>query len=175
MKSLALAALCLALSVCAIAQTPAPAPSAFQDTTVSFNLTPISLPGAKSTIGGAETDVLLPVSTNNVFGETTIVDSGYEFFGGRYNRKIPAFSKWLNNVSPVLNGYQFELSLTASVGVVDLPGAVPAQHHWGERAGFNLNYSVNGTVGLALEAQWNNFPGYAHNAPSVAFGPNFHF
>src|ERR1700691_4299399 len=79
MKALTLAVLCLALSVCAIAQTPAPAPSAFQDTTVSFNLTPISLRGAKSTIGGAETDILLPVSTNNVFGETTIVDSGYEF------------------------------------------------------------------------------------------------
>lgn len=158
----------------AAAQTPSQ-PSAFQDTTVSFNLTPISLPGAKSTIGGAETDILLPISTNNVLGETTIVDSGYEFFGGRFNRKIPQFSTWLNNQSPVLNGYQFELSLTASVGVVDLPGAVPAQKHWGERAGFNLNYSINGTIGLALEAQWNNFPGYAHNAPSVAFGPNFHF
>jgi len=75
-----------------------------------------------------------------------------------------------------LNGYQFQLGITASAGVVRTPvGAGVNASHWGERAGLFLNYAINGTVGLGFEGQWTNLPGYAHTTYSLAFGPNFHF
>lgn len=154
----------------------AQAPSAFPSTTVSFNLSPISLPGAKTSVAGAETDVLLGITPNNVIGETSLISGNYSFIGGRYNRIIPQFSKWLDNVSPTLSGYSFQLGLTASLGVVRTPFSVGQnQSHWGERAGVFLNYAVNGTFGLGFETQWTNLPGYAHSTYSIAFGPNFHF
>jgi hypothetical protein len=154
------------------AQTPTPA---FTGTTVSFNLTPITLPGGKQTLSGAETDVMLSPTPNNAFGETTLINSAYTFLGGRYNRLFPSVSKWLNNLSPNLNGLAFQFGLTGSLGVVNIPGnATPT--HWGERAGGFLNYQIGSSAfGLGVEAQWCNFPGYAHNTYSVAFGPNFHF
>lgn len=150
--------------------------SAFQDTTVNFNLSPISLPGAKESVPGAETDIKLNFTTNNVIGETTLISSDYSFIGGRYDRLIPAFQKWLNNLSPSLSGYDFQLGLTGSIGIVRTPlSAGINQEHWGERAGAFLNYKVASAMGLGVEAQWCNFPGYAHNTYSVAVGPNFHF
>lgn len=149
--------------------------SAFQDTTFNFNLTPIALPGGKQSIPGAETDIKLNITANNAIGETTLISSGYSFIGGRYDRTIPQFQKWLNNVSPGLNGYNFQLGLTASLGVVRTPFNNTNQEHWGERAGGFLNYAVSGVMGLGAEVQWVNFPGYAHSTYSVAVGPNFHF
>jgi hypothetical protein len=158
MKNAMVIALLCVLSIGAVAQMQAP--SAFPSTTYNFNLTPITLPGVKTTASGAETDIK--------FHPTTI------FVGGRGDYVIPQFSKWLNNISPSLNGYQFELGLTGSLGTVKAFG-VSSSAHWGERAGIFLNYAVSGTTGLGAEFQWNNFPGYAHNVPSIAFGPNFHF
>lgn len=169
----------LILSGLAIGQTtppPAPQPTAFPTTTVSFNLTPISLPGAKTSVSGAEVDAFLKLTSNISFGETSLISGGYSFIGGRVNYVIPQFSKWLNNTSPTLNGYQFQLGVTGSLGVDRVPtGPGVSASHWGERAGLFLNYAVNGTVGLGMEAQWCNFPGYAQTSYSVAFGPNFHF
>jgi hypothetical protein len=157
----------------ASAQTATP-PQAFAETTITFNLTPISLPGASTSVGGAETDALIALTPNNHIGETTLIDSGFTFIGGRYNRTFPSISTWLNNLSPNINGYQFQFGLTSSVGVVRVPGALNPSH-WGERAGAFINYQINGTWGVGLEGQWCNFPGYAHNTYSLAFGPNFHF
>jgi hypothetical protein len=151
-----------------------PAPSAFPTTTYDFNLTPITLPGVKASASGAESDIKFHPTTNFSVGETTLISPDYVFIGGRADYVIPAFSKWFNNISPTLNGYQFQLGLTGSLGV-DKPFGVVPQSHWGERAGIFMNYAVSGSTGLALEVQWNNFPGYAHNVPSIAFGPNFHF
>jgi hypothetical protein len=157
----------------ALAQTQ---PSAFPSTTYNFNLAPITLPGAKTSVAGAETDVKIKISTNFALGESTLISGDYSFIGERADYIIPQFSKWLQNVSPTLNGYQFQLGLTQSLGVVRTPLALGAnQSHWGERAGMFLNYAVSGNVGLGVEAQWCNFPGYLHNTYSIAFGPNFHF
>lgn len=172
MKNLALILL-LILPVFAVAQDKT---SAFPSTTVNFNLTPVTLPGAKTSIAGAETDIKLNFTTNNVIGETTLIGADYSFIGGRYDRIIPQFGNWLNNVSPTLNGFQWQLGVTGSLGVVRTPtGLNVTASHWGERAGVFLNYSVNGTFGLGVEAQWINLPGLEHNGYSFAFGPNFHF
>jgi hypothetical protein len=172
MKNAMVIALLCVLSIGAVAQTQAT--SAFPSTTYNFNLTPITLPGVKTTASGAETDIKFHPTTNFDVGETTLLSTDYVFVGGRGDYVIPQFSKWLNNISPSLNGYQFELGLTGSLGTVKAFG-VSSSAHWGERAGIFLNYAVSGTTGLGVEFQWNNFPGYAHNVPSIAFGPNFHF
>lgn len=165
----------LAVSMCAVAQT-APQPSAFPSTTYNFNLTPITLPGARTSVAGAETDVKLKITDNFALGETTLISGDYSFIGGRGDYVIKPFSKWLQSVSPTLNGYQFQLGLTGSVGVVRTPiSDGHNQSHWGERSGMFLNYAVSSNVGLGVEAQWTNLPGYAHSTYSVAFGPNFHF
>lgn len=175
MKTFALI-LMLLVPVAVFAQTPAPAPSAFPSTTVNFNLTPVTLPGAKTSVAGAETDVKFSPTPNNSIGSTTLISGNYSFIGGRYDRIIPQFSKWIDNLSPTLNGYQLQLGVTGSLGVVRTPlSAGQNQSHWGERAGLFLNYAVNGNVGLGVEGQWTNLPGYIHTSYSVAFGPNFHF
>lgn len=174
MRKVFLVLLSVFLSLPLLAQTTPP--SAFEDTTINFNLTPLTLPGAKQSAPGAETDVKLNVTTNNTIGETTLISSAYSFIGGRYDRTIPQFSAWLNNVSPSLNGFNFQLGLTGSLGVVRTPLSLGNNaEHWGERAGVFLNYKVSNSMGLAVETQWCNFPGYAHNTYSVAVGPNFHF
>jgi hypothetical protein len=170
-----LVVLAFLFSTFAIAQNT-PAPSAFPTTTYNFNLTPITLPGAKTSVTGAETDVKIKITPNFGLGETTLISGDYSFIGGRGDYVIPQFSKWLQNVSPTLNGYQFQLGVTGSAGVVRTPVALgQSVSHWGERAGMFLNYAVSGNVGLGLEAQWTNLPGYAHTTYSIAFGPNFHF
>lgn len=175
MKYLSIALLALlALCECASAQTPQP--SAFPSSTYNFNLSPISLPGAARSVTGAETDVKLKITQNFDLGETTLISADYSFIGGRGDYVIPSFSRWLQRVSPTLNGYQFQLGATGSVGVVRSPISLGQQQsHWGQRAGMFLNYAVASNVGLGVEAQWCNFPGYAHSTYSVAFGPNFHF
>jgi hypothetical protein len=162
----------------AFAQTPAPtpAPSAFPSATYNFNLTPVTLPGAKTSVSGAEADVKIGITTNFQVGETSLIGAEYTFIGARGDYVIPSFSKWLQNISPTLNGYQFQLGVTASAGVVRTPIALGvSQSHWGQRAGMFLNYAVSGNTGLGVEAQWCNLPGYAHSTYSLAFGPNFHF
>lgn len=164
-------AITILTSAFTFAQTP---PSAFEGTTVTFNLTPISLPGAKQSVTGQETDILLSLTPNNQIGETTLINSSFIFAGGRYNRLFPKISNWLNNVSPNLNGMKFQFGLTGSLGVVKIPGAVSSTH-WGERAGVFTNYQISNSWALGFESQWDNFPGYAHNTYSIAFGPAFHF
>lgn len=158
------------------AQTSTTSSSAFPSTSVTFNLTPVTLPGAKTSLAGAETDAKLKVSTNLAIGETNLIGGDYAFIGERSDYVIPQFSKWLQNTSPTLNGYQFQLGVTQSLGVIRSPvSAGTNASHWGERAGMFLNYAMNGNTGLGFEAQWCNFPGYAHSTYSIAFGPNFHF
>ena len=174
MKYLIAVLVTLVLATAAFAQDPQP--SAFPSSTYNFNLTPITLPGAKTSVAGAETDVKLKITQNFALGETTLISGNYSFIGERADYVIPQFSKWLQNISPTLNGYQFQLGVTQSLGVVRTPIALGQQQsHWGERAGMFLNYAVSGNVGLGVEAQWTNLPGYAHSTYSIAFGPNFHF
>ena len=165
--------LILAFSIASFAQTT-PAPSAFPETTVTFNLSPVSLPGVKSTIGGAETDVLIAPSPEFQLGETTLTGSSLLFVGGRGQYTIKPISTWLQNHSPNLNGYQFQFGVTSSLGVVK-PIGQTGTAHWGERAGAFVNYAINGQWGMGVDAEWGNFPGVQHNTWTLAFGPDFHF
>ncbi len=163
----------------ALPNAPTPQPPqlapAFSDTTVTFNLTPISLPGLGQSLSAAETDVILNLTTNNQIGETTLVGTNFTFVGGRYNRIIPQVSNWLNNLSPNLNGMQFQVGVTSSLGVV----RDNSTSHWGERAGVFANYAINNTWAMGLDVEANNLPGqptqHGNWNYSLAFGPSFHF
>lgn len=170
MKSFAIATLLLTLSIGMVAQAP---PSAFATTSFSFNLSPITLPKVGQTAAGAETDAMFPLTTNNRFGETTLIGNS-TFIGGRYDRVFPSVAKYLQSHT-ALTGGNFEAGLTSSLGVVKASNT-----YWGGRAGFFLHYAPNGSTNfnIGFEAQANYLPGYAgatsqHWVPSLAVGPNF--
>ena len=168
--TLALLATFLALPL--MAQAP---PSAFATTSFSFNLSPINLPGVGTTLSGAETDAMFPITTNNRFGETTLIGES-TFSGGRYDRVFPVIATYLQNHT-ALTGGNFEAGVTSSLGVVK-----NAKTGWGGRAGLFLRWAPAGSANfnVAFEAQANYLPRYAgdnspHWVPSVAVGPNFRF
>lgn len=169
---LALLAVFLALPV--FGQTTPP--SAFTTTSVNFNLTPLTLPGTSAgTLTGAETDVMFPLTTNNIFGQTTIVGES-TFIGGRYERVIPVVANYLQNHT-ALTGGNFQFAVTSSLGVVK-----NSKVSWGGRVGLLLKYAPAGSTNfnIGFEAQANYLPTYAgvnsqHWIPSVAVGPNFRF
>jgi len=144
--------------------------SAFAETTYTFNLTPITLPRTGTTLAGAETDMLVSITTNNALGATTLISSS-PFVGGRYERAIPSIANYLQNHT-ALTGYNFQAGLTASAGVVN-----SGKEFWGERAGIFLKYAPAGSTSfsVAIDAEWNNFPGIAHNIPSLAISPAWRF
>lgn len=170
-KTLALAILLL-FATAVLAQTPAP--SAFSTTSFSFNLAPINLPGLNS-ISGAETDAMFPLTTNNHFGETTLIGQS-TFIGGRYDRVFPVIANYLQNHT-ALTGGNFQAGVTASLGVVR-----NSNTSWGGRAGLFLRWAPAGSTNfnVGFEAQANYLPSYAgvnspHWVPSLAVGPNFRF
>lgn len=169
-KTLAIVLLSLFATVAFAQTTP---PSAFSTTSFSFNLSPINLPGVNS-ISGAETDAMFPLTTNNRFGETTLIGSS-TFIGGRYDRVFPVIANYLQSHT-ALTGGNFEAGLTSSLGVVK-----NANTSWGGRAGLFVRWAPAGSTNfnVAFEAQANYLPGYATNSPhwvpSLAVGPNFRF
>jgi len=167
MKLLIITALFVALVATCVAQAP---PSAFESTSISFNLTPITLPGQQQTLSGAETDALVHFTPNNIFGETTLISTS-PFVGGRYERVFPSIANWLQNHTS-LTGGNFQAGITMSLGVVKAD-----KTHWGERAGIFLKYAPSGAsnFNIGIDAEWNNLPGIAHHIPSIAVGPNFRF
>lgn len=171
---LVVALLCLfALAMPLVAQTQPP--SAFATTSFSFNLSPISLPNLGNSIAGAETDALFPLTTNNRFGETTLIGQS-TFVGGRYDRVFPSVAKYIQ-AHTALTGGNFEAGISSSLGVVK-----GAKSSWGGRAGFFVHYAPAGSTSfnIGFEAQANYLPNYAgantpHWVPSIAVGPNFRF
>ena len=160
------------LLLCAVsfAQTTPPPVSAFADTTYSFGLTPITLPGGKTTLAGMENDVMINFTPNNAFGETTLISTS-PFIGGRYDRTIPSVAKWIQNHT-ALTGYNYQFYLTGSLGVVKADTS-----HWGERAGAGLRWAPSGVTNfsVAFEVQANNLPGISHWVPSFAVSPQVRF
>ena len=159
----------LLASFCAFAQT-VPPQSSFADTTYTFGLTPVTLPGAGTTLSGAESDILIHVTPNNAFGPTTLISSS-TFVGGRYDRSFPVVANWLQNHT-ALTGFNYQFYVTGSVGVVKGDTS-----HWGERAGVGLRGAPSGSTNfsVAFEAQANNLPGISRWVPSVAISPQFRF
>jgi len=177
MKTIALAFLCLALTLAGFAQTTppaAPAPSAFPSTNFSVILTPTQLPGGKSSVTGTMNGASITVTPNLDVENLNVISTSFNYFSGGAKYFFPSLSKALNNASPTLNGYNFQFYLTGTLGSVRVLGG-PQGGHWGETIGGGINYALNGSVGLGVEAQYAKLPGYANNTYLVAFGPNFHF
>lgn len=158
----------LLIGVC-FSQSTSPTP--FAGTSVSFGLTPVTLPNYGQTLAGAETDTLFHFTDYNVIGPTILVSSS-TFVGGRYNRIFPSVSNFLQKYT-ALTGNQFQVGFTVSGGVVET-----GKSKWGGRAGFFINYALNNSWAMGFEAQANYLPGIVTGgnwAPSIAVGPNFHF
>ena len=178
-KTLVIPFLAFALSLAAFAQTPAPpapapAPSAFSSTTFAINLTPVTLPGGKTSVTGTVNGAAVTITPNFDAKNFNLISTTFNYFSFGGNYRLPALSKWLNNVSPTINGLNVQFYLTGTVGAVKVLGG-PQGGHWGETVGGGVNYAVNGALGLGAEAQYAKLPGYANNTWLVAFGPNFHF
>ena len=160
------------------AQNPpvTPPPSAPVDSSTSFtiNLTPITLPGGKTSVAGIESGLSLKLTQNFDVRESNLTGTGLQYYGAGANYHLPFLSKALNNVSPNINGLLFDFYVTGTVGSVLTPNA-PAGGHWGERVGGGFNYSLNQTWALGAEIQYAKFPGYANNTYTVAVGPQIRF
>lgn len=175
MKKLLIAISIVLLSTLCLAQAP---PNPFSTSTISFNLTPVTLPGQQQTLSGMETDALINFSEYIHVGETTLISTS-PFIGGRYEVVIEPVSNYLQNHT-ALTGSNFQFGITGSVGVVKSS----LKSYWGERAGIFLKYAPAGSSNfdLGIEVQANNMPGidpsnlkYGHWVASVAVGPNFRF
>ena len=152
--------------------------SPFAASTVSFNLTPVSLPGQQQTLSGVETDALINFTEYLNLGYTTLISTS-PFMGGRYEVAIPVISNYLEKHT-ALTGANWQVGVTGSVGVVKSS----VKSYWGERAGIFAKYAPagNANFNLGLDVEWNNLPGvdpsnpsYGHHVVSLAVGPNFRF
>ena len=142
-------------------------------TTFSINLTPIVLPGGKSSVAGMESGIALTVTPNFDLKEMNLNGSSFDFFGGGVNYRFPAISKFIGDHT-LLNGLNFQFYGTGTVGVVNVLNG-PSGGHWGELVGGGVNYSINGVWSLGAELQYAKLPGYANNTYTVAIGPQIHF
>jgi len=143
---------------------------AFPKATMTMNVMPVTVTGGNGAATGSETDALVSALRPLSIGETTIVSDKFSFIGGRVDFTVKPLSTWIQNHSSS-NGYKFQIGPTFSFGGVKAGG----KFYYGQRAGIFVNYSLGWAVGMQFEAQWNNFPGYAHNVPSFSFGPNCHW
>lgn len=150
-----------------------------QDTpfsTFSVTTAAISLPGGRSTVAGTEAGAMLRVTQNTSIGTMNVISPGtLSYYSGRFEQHIPFLSKKLNNISPTINGLQFDIGVTGSAGVVRVPVGSDFKQHYGFTGGVFVNYYLNKTWSLGVEAQYAKFPGYNNNTATVAFSPAIHF
>lgn len=154
----------LALCSLATAQTG-------NDIVVAFGLTPVTLPGIGSSVTGAESDTLLPFTTYNWIGLTTITSTSYTYLAPRYTRIVPQIGTFLNNHSQTLDFSGSDVGITMSAGLVSVNGKT----HWGESAGISWLQNINNTWGMNFNAEWFNPVGYEHNTYKVSVGPTLKF
>jgi hypothetical protein len=155
------------------AQTqPAPSPV----NTFALALSPISLPGNKQTVVGTASGATFTPTANFDVREDNLLASGFQFFGGGFNYRLPVLQTKLNNASPNLNGFRFQFYLTGTVGVDRITVGQTAQHY-AFLAGGGVNYDLtgSGTWTLGGEVRYAKFPGLNNNTVVVALGPAIHF
>jgi hypothetical protein len=169
-------ALALGLALAGVSFGQAPAIQPF-----SFTSSAVSLPGASSSLAGAETGATLQVTTNFAIRQTDFISSAATtngYFGG-VDYTIAPFSKWLNNISPTLNGYNFQLQVTGSAGISRITQANGSVvQHYASLFGGRLNYAIKGSSTYALvgEVQDLNSPGFPHrNNLVISLGPTIRF
>jgi len=167
-KKLALA-VTLLFAVSLVAQN-APVPTQTWSTTFA----PISVPGLGQTFAGTIADVgIAPTPNSAVSLETIQAPSAPNFsgfYGANYRYQINAVSKWLNDISPNLSGYRFQVNVLGSAGSVVATNG----NHFGATAGFRVDYllSSTGTWTLGAEVRAVRLPYVmAGWKPAVSLGP----
>ncbi len=162
------------------AATPPSSPT-FPIQTFSATASAIALPGNRETTPGAITGFTLTVTQNFDLRNTNFVTTGANgtgYFGG-VDYTIAPFSKWLNKISPNLDGYNFQLQATASAGVdrVTPLGTTGIAEHYSFLAGGRLNYAIAGSrnFGLGVDVEYAKLPGIANNTVIVSVGPTIHW
>jgi len=130
-----------------------------QVSTFSTTLSAVNLPGSGgSTMAGTIAGLNLKITENFALRQTSLISSGAAtngFFGGG-NYTLPVLSKKLNDISPNLNGYDFQFQVTGSVGALRVSDATGNVHsNWAALFGGRVNYAIKGskTYGLAVEIQ----------------------
>lgn len=177
MKTLLLLFAVALLAVSAHAQSAQPAGNV---QTFTLEGAPVALPGNKVTFVGSVSGISVQVTKNLSLREDNIVAGSGNmtgFFGG-INYTLPAFSTALNNASPNLNGYKFQLYLTGSAGVDRVTDALKnTAQHYAFLAGGGVRYDLtnSGTWSLGVEVRYARLPGFAMNTAIVSAGPALHF
>ena len=162
------------------AQTPAPTPAPVTSTW-ALSASAVNVPGYGSSLAGAYTGVDLNITPNLSIEQTDLLTSAAQtnaYFGG-VSYAIPAFSKWLDNKSPNLSGYDFLLAFHASAGasrVSDAAGNV--KQHFAALFGGQLSYRIKGSTTWTLVGRIDDFntPGVQHrNNLVITVGPTINF
>jgi len=151
--------------------------------TWNSTLSVVNLPGkngTNSTLAGTFTDIGLAVTPNFTLAQENYISSSTTTTGfyGAAAYRIPAFSKWLNDLSPTLAGYNFNLRIVAEVGVDSITqtsGGTVKHWSWGVHAPLTYQFK-GGSWGLAADLGWLALPGAAQrNNVRFAIGPTFSF
>ena len=172
-------------SACFAQTTPpaAPAPT-IQTNSWTATGTAINLPGGLQTLAGTYTGIAMPITTNFSVTESNFITSDTSFTGfyGGASYRIPQFSKWLNDISPNLNGYDFNLRIAGGAGVNNVTIPSPAgstapastKTHFSWTIHAPLTYAIAGssTWNLLVDVGYLNAPGALHrNNAFIAAGP----
>lgn len=154
--------------------------------TNTFSMTgqPVALPAGGSTVAGSISGLTFSPTPNFDLREDNLVvatpaaqGTSLGFFGG-FNYRVLDLSKYLNNVSPNLNGYRFNFYVTASAGVDRITDAAGnTRQHYAFLGGGGISYDLNqsGSWQMGVEIRYAKLPGIANNTAIVSLGPSFHF
>jgi len=151
--------------------------------TSTFSITSqaVALPGGKQTVAANITGGTFSITPNFALRNDNIIPgasvlSGY-FGGAQYT--IPDLSAKLQNLSPFLNGNNFQFYVTASAGVdrIAMPTGDTKQHY-AFLGGGGVNYAPNGNRVFSVnlfEVRYAKLPGYANNTVIVSTGVKLNF
>lgn len=158
--------------------TPAPSVDSWTITAGAVNI-----PGSNNTtLPGTLAGLRLAVTPDFSVEQVNFISSAAQtnaFMGGG-NYVVQPFSKWLNNLSPNLSGYDFRLSLFGDAGAarISQPSGVLVNAVAG-LVGGQLDYAVHGSKSWSLGIRVGDFiagKGLPHrNNLVVAINPAFHF
>lgn len=163
----------LSLAIAGLAQVPNPDPAPGTSTSFTMNLTPVTLPGNKTTLTGVSSGIAFTVTPNFDVKELNLNSSGDSYYGFGANYRLPIISTALNNVSPNINFLAFQFYLNGTVGANYGPGAT--QSHWSETVGGGVDYYINNTWSFGGEADYAHLVGYNNKALILFIGPKLHF
>lgn len=149
--------------------------------TFSMTASALALPGNHQTVTGAVSGITFSPTPNLDLREDNITPAtpGSLAFLGGFSYHLPAISTKINNASPNLNGYNFDVYLTASLGetrITDAAGNTAS--HYAGLAGVGMRYKLSsgGAWSMGFEARAARLPGMASGWTAViSLGPQLRF